>query len=1035
MVAGRLAALVPPKIASPSAIGAPASAARMAKVVEFYSALPKGAAPKKNVGMSPLARYKARYFDGENASGAPFLHVIGGLFLVGYTIDYNMHLKHHKNNHHAIQALYAPTTLPAVQSTLERQLQHVQASPAAWSIVAPLVANADPSVRFFGAATLQHAISHSWHSLDSEDPNPKDLSSRQVAALKDSVLQWLATSAAAAYPAPGRAQPGTAGEKPVLRKLAAATTRLSFRLGSEWQDWLLEVVMRIAASGAAREASLEVLSTAIEEIARADFVGSQRTAYLSSLSSTIPHLVSTLTSSLSATANPSEVNLALTCFVAYLNAGQLSHPELTTLYPCLPPHVSRSETVVAAASALEELIERSSGLAEGGGGGGGGSGVTRFVNRQRTQELIQGWVKGPFVEQALAHAVAEANDGAEPDAEALAVFKLVATVSDHFITTFLFDPPPPASSAPAASAEYMSLAHPAVHTLFSRLLSLSTFPGYSAESYTINELPMSAWMNLQEIGSEEGFAPGPGDEREGRPGREAEWGVYRSVFASLADGLRRRAVRPREEEFLEWPKDIREAFRVHRSTTVADTVQYAFFVLREDLIGQLVQLAAEQIAAPPAPSSSSSKDAYEDLEATLFILLSLGEVVPAGPTLSELDPDAAPAPLQQYLSTLFGPAVLGRIPSEAGIHPSLRSTALRLVGAYSAWFAAHPDACLQAVTFVVSGLQEPDLVSGAAKALRGLCDANRKVLMPHVPSFVQVLGNLEGRIPDAELAKVLQSVASVVQALPEGEFVAPLLVLTNPIVSKLANACSSVPQNAEQAREDCLQQLSFLSALARGLADPEGDVIDLDASLDETSFVRESAARTLADPRVAELRRMLALSIEGVTQTWPGDAEVVTALADFIRQSTSDAVPSPLGLDSLALLNLCANAVRLAQSSVWLGIEAQLVARMARDASDGAISDEALAQLCGPLETTLQVVLSAHSDMSTMSENPDVVAAFLALCCQITRQYPRVFSSLSPQYLDAVLAFAERGLAMQEQFSLKSTIELLASFTLLPKRT
>merc|ERR1711977_127627 len=89
----RLAALVPPKIAPPSA-------ARMAKVVEFYSALPKGPAPKKNVGLSPLARYKARYFDGENASGAPFLHVIGGLFLIGYTIDYNMHLKHHKNNHH-----------------------------------------------------------------------------------------------------------------------------------------------------------------------------------------------------------------------------------------------------------------------------------------------------------------------------------------------------------------------------------------------------------------------------------------------------------------------------------------------------------------------------------------------------------------------------------------------------------------------------------------------------------------------------------------------------------------------------------------------------------------------------------------------------------------------------------------------------------------------------------------------------------------------------------------------------------------------
>ena len=224
--------------------------------------------------------------------------------------------------------------------------------------------------------------------------------------------------------------------------------------------------------------------------------------------------------------------------------------------------------------------------------------------------------------------------------------------------------------------------------------------------------------------------------------------------------------------------DVRDAFRVQRSTTVADTFQYAYFVLRDDLIAQLVQLAAEQVAAP----STGGKDAYEDLEATLFMLLSLGEVVPMASTLSEMDATATPSPLQQYLATLFGPAVLGRLPTEAGMHPSLRSTALRLVGEYSSWFASHPDACLQAVTFVIGGLQEPELVPGAAKALRGLCDANRKVLMRHVPSFVQVLGGLEGRIADTELAKVLQSVASVVQALPENEIVEPLLV-------RLTTAC------------------------------------------------------------------------------------------------------------------------------------------------------------------------------------------------------------------------------------------------------
>lgn len=40
-MASRLASLIPPKIASPSAIGAPQSAARMTRVVDFYSKVRK----------------------------------------------------------------------------------------------------------------------------------------------------------------------------------------------------------------------------------------------------------------------------------------------------------------------------------------------------------------------------------------------------------------------------------------------------------------------------------------------------------------------------------------------------------------------------------------------------------------------------------------------------------------------------------------------------------------------------------------------------------------------------------------------------------------------------------------------------------------------------------------------------------------------------------------------------------------------------------------------------------------------------------
>ncbi|KAB5590933.1 F1-F0 ATP synthase subunit F domain-containing protein [Ceratobasidium theobromae] len=82
LVRRSLKTLVPPKIASPGIVSG-GSGASMASVVDFYSKLPKGPAPPSGSGL------KARYFDGKNASGKPFVATIVGLFLLGYTIDYN----------------------------------------------------------------------------------------------------------------------------------------------------------------------------------------------------------------------------------------------------------------------------------------------------------------------------------------------------------------------------------------------------------------------------------------------------------------------------------------------------------------------------------------------------------------------------------------------------------------------------------------------------------------------------------------------------------------------------------------------------------------------------------------------------------------------------------------------------------------------------------------------------------------------------------------------------------------------------------
>ncbi|ETW74590.1 mitochondrial F1-F0 ATP synthase, subunit F [Heterobasidion irregulare TC 32-1] len=94
LVRRQLGGLVPPKIASPSILSA-GQGADLTPLVNFYSKLPKGPAA------APSARgIKARYFDGKNASAAPIVVTIAAIFGLGYTIDYQMHLKHHKNHPH-----------------------------------------------------------------------------------------------------------------------------------------------------------------------------------------------------------------------------------------------------------------------------------------------------------------------------------------------------------------------------------------------------------------------------------------------------------------------------------------------------------------------------------------------------------------------------------------------------------------------------------------------------------------------------------------------------------------------------------------------------------------------------------------------------------------------------------------------------------------------------------------------------------------------------------------------------------------------
>ncbi|SCU93373.1 LAMI_0E14136g1_1 [Lachancea mirantina] len=90
-----LSTLIPPKIVSAKNLGSAPNAQRITQVVQFYKALPQGPAPAyKPSGL--VGRYKAKYFDGDNASGKPLLHLAGFILVLGYSMEYYFHLRHHK---------------------------------------------------------------------------------------------------------------------------------------------------------------------------------------------------------------------------------------------------------------------------------------------------------------------------------------------------------------------------------------------------------------------------------------------------------------------------------------------------------------------------------------------------------------------------------------------------------------------------------------------------------------------------------------------------------------------------------------------------------------------------------------------------------------------------------------------------------------------------------------------------------------------------------------------------------------------------
>lgn len=103
-------------------------------------------------------------------------------------------------------------------------------------------------------------------------------------------------------------------------------------------------------------------------------------------------------------------------------------------------------------------------------------------------------------------------------------------------------------------------------------------------------------------------------------------------------------------------------------------------------------------------------------------------------------------------------------------------------GSYASWFttlaADSREPLLTVLNYVAPALSEVSLCLPAANALRDLCDANRAALAPHITAFGELHAGLSS-VQDTEKAKVLQSISSVIQALPPDEEIPPIEVCSD----------------------------------------------------------------------------------------------------------------------------------------------------------------------------------------------------------------------------------------------------------------
>lgn len=527
-------------------------------------------------------------------------------------------------------------------------------------------------------------------------------------------------------------------------------------------------------------------------------------------------------------------------------------------------------------------------------------------------------------------------------------------------------------------------------------LSLTNYEGLPTIDEDISEPSLEIWFFLQQSISDNGVD-------------DENFEIAKQIFTSLIYILLNKVSYPiSNDTLITQSQSYTDQFLSYRSI-IGDTFIYSYYILRENLLSLLVDTLSNQL---------SSSTPAQLIEATLFALKSIQEALPENEKI--------------YTPQIFNQVFLTHI---LNLDLKVQSTYLVMIDVYSIQISQSPQLLSQLLQFIIPNLSNVNLSSYAANALRSLTYDCRYHLCHHLSQFGDLHSNLHISVPLQQRSKVIQSIVSVVQALPIDQLINPLLSITQPILSQIFNFLPAAILNQPVERENVLVAFDNLLAISKGLITYDDD-IEIDDIENENEKLKLIESKKLIKEKTSliiqnnesliEIKRGILMIGNKLATDCPNDNDLNYVYGDIIKSLTispnEESLLSPSLLDLLTVVGVSfTNSI----NSIWLSLASSLISRSKQLNNNGSYQYTSI--ITNLINVSwLKISNILHNDKD-MHSHIDLTISYLNFLTMINKNYINSVVNLDENILSSIITFTSNGLLIPEKYGLKSSCDYFSS--------